>query len=91
MNPSSFSGMVAVLVIRTIREPDVCSKQNDMPDTDLPNNASLEREFWKEWRTICTMQQTIEGRHGLCRGALLWLIGIPLPIILLLALLFMHH
>ena len=25
------------------------------------------------------------------KGALLWLIGIPLPIILLLAALFMHH
>jgi hypothetical protein len=31
-----------------------------------------------------------EAAMGFGRGALLWLIGIPLPIILLLAL-FMHH
>ena len=34
--------------------------------------------------------QTMEAIMGFGRGALLWLIGIPLPIILLLAL-FMHH
>ena len=33
---------------------------------------------------------TMETNMGFGRGALLWLIGIPLPIILLLAL-FMHH
>jgi hypothetical protein len=33
---------------------------------------------------------TKEADMGFGRGALLWLIGIPLPIILLLAL-FMHH
>jgi hypothetical protein len=31
-----------------------------------------------------------EGQMGFGRGALLWLIGIPLPIIILLAL-FWHH
>jgi hypothetical protein len=34
--------------------------------------------------------ETQEATMGFGRGALLWLIGIPLPIILLLAL-FMHH
>jgi hypothetical protein len=34
--------------------------------------------------------QTGESLMGFGRGALLWLIGIPLPIILLLAI-FMHH
>jgi hypothetical protein len=33
---------------------------------------------------------TMEAVMGFGKGALLWLIGIPLPIILLLAL-FMHH
>jgi hypothetical protein len=32
----------------------------------------------------------VEATMGFGKGALLWLIGIPLPIILLLAL-FMHH
>jgi hypothetical protein len=32
----------------------------------------------------------MEDEMGLGKGALLWLIGIPLPIILLLAV-FMHH
>jgi hypothetical protein len=31
-----------------------------------------------------------EGQMGLGRGALLWLLGIPLPVIILLAL-FWHH
>ena len=40
-------------------------------------------------RVICFLPR---GRHimGFGRGALLWLLGIPLPIILLLAL-FWHH
>ncbi len=33
---------------------------------------------------------TLEAAMGFGRGALLWLLGVPLPIILLLAL-FMHH
>jgi hypothetical protein len=32
----------------------------------------------------------MEAKMGLGKGVLLWLIGIPLPIILLLAI-FMHH
>ena len=39
---------------------------------------------------ICAVQKFKEADMGFGRGALLWLIGIPLPIILLLAL-FMHH
>jgi hypothetical protein len=37
-----------------------------------------------------TSNQPEESVMGFGRGALLWLLGIPLPIILLLAL-FMHH
>jgi hypothetical protein len=40
---------------------------------------------------ICsTKQKTEEDVMGFGRGLLLWLIGIPLPIIILLAI-FMHH
>jgi hypothetical protein len=35
-------------------------------------------------------QENKEDDMGIGKGALLWLIGIPLPIILLLAI-FMHH
>jgi hypothetical protein len=35
-------------------------------------------------------EQIMEANMGFGKGALLWLIGIPLPIIILLAL-FMHH
>jgi hypothetical protein len=35
-------------------------------------------------------EETLEDIMGLGRGLLLWLIGIPLPIIILLAI-FMHH
>jgi hypothetical protein len=41
------------------------------------------------WRYSCSSKLK-EADMGFGRGALLWLIGIPLPIILLLAL-FMHH
>jgi hypothetical protein len=37
-----------------------------------------------------TKRYAMEVNMGFGRGALLWLIGIPLPIIILLAL-FMHH
>jgi hypothetical protein len=39
-------------------------------------------------RTICNQPE--ESVMGFGRGALLWLLGVPLPIILLLAL-FWHH
>jgi hypothetical protein len=39
------------------------------------------------WRSAVTQ---MEATMGFGKGALLWLLGIPLPIILLLAL-FMHH
>ena len=41
-------------------------------------------------RSYPCSSQFMEADMGFGRGALLWLIGIPLPIILLLAL-FMHH
>jgi hypothetical protein len=61
--------------------------KNDTPGTGFTERRA---ELWKGWRIICTMQVTMEAVMGFGRGALLWLIGIPLPIILLLAL-FMHH
>lgn len=36
------------------------------------------------------IQQTMEGWMGFGRGILLWLLGVPIPVILLLAL-FWHH
>jgi hypothetical protein len=39
---------------------------------------------------VTKQSQHLEADMGFGRGALLWLLGIPLPIILLLAL-FMHH
>jgi hypothetical protein len=39
---------------------------------------------------LSSRHQHMEANMGFGRGALLWLIGIPLPIIILLAL-FMHH
>jgi hypothetical protein len=41
-------------------------------------------------RRYSCRQQQMEADMGFGRGALLWLLGIPLPLILLLAL-FMHH
>jgi hypothetical protein len=39
---------------------------------------------------VVVTQRPEEMKMGFGRGALLWLIGIPLPIIIILAL-FMHH
>jgi hypothetical protein len=64
--------------------------KNEMPTEDLLNEASPKPEFQKVGRVIFPMQLTVEAVTGFGRGALLWSIGIPLPIILLLAL-FMHH
>ena len=46
----------------------------------------------KHCQARCVLDRTIRGRTtmGFGRGLLLWLIGIPLPIIILLAI-FMHH
>jgi hypothetical protein len=42
-------------------------------------------------KTLCVVSPQVGGHiMGFGRGALLWLIGVPLPIVLLLAL-FMHH
>jgi hypothetical protein len=64
--------------------------KNDLPGTGFTERRIPRAELWKGWRIICRMQVTMEAVVGFGRGALLWLIGIPLPIILLLAL-FMHH
>jgi hypothetical protein len=39
---------------------------------------------------VSAVQKCMEADMGFGRGALLWLLGVPLPIIILLAL-FMHH
>jgi len=44
----------------------------------------------KPHRVIHAVEKFKEADMGFGRGALLWLLGIPLPIILILAL-FMHH
>jgi hypothetical protein len=41
-------------------------------------------------RVVLPLSHSMEIAMGFGKGALLWLIGIPLPIILLLAI-FMHH
>ena len=41
-------------------------------------------------KDFSSTKQLMEAAMGFGKGALLWLIGIPLPIILLLAI-FMHH
>jgi len=40
--------------------------------------------------TLSPQLKSMEADMGFGRGALLWLLGIPLPIIIILAL-FMHH
>jgi hypothetical protein len=58
----------------------------------FPGNLATIATRWNR-RNLCALfvQFKIkEADMGFGRGALLWLIGIPLPIILLLAL-FMHH
>jgi hypothetical protein len=64
--------------------------QNDVPIQVFAEQPIPQTELQKVWRVIFPMQLTVEAVMGFGRGALLWLIGIPLPIILLLAL-FMHH
>jgi len=46
-------------------------------------------ELWRSRRVICSTNKS-EDVMGFGRGLLLWLLGIPLPIIILLAI-FMHH
>ena len=53
---------------------------------DLWELSSLGGVGWT--RSMATTLQ--EGQMGFGKGALLWLIGVPLPIIILLAL-FWHH
>jgi hypothetical protein len=54
--------------------------------------VETEAELTQERFVTCTVSSTnqTEERMGFGRGLLLWLIGIPLPIILLLAL-FWHN
>jgi hypothetical protein len=54
---------------------------------DYSADDSLNRAFTDALRQQGNEQ---EAKMGFGRGALLWLLGVPLPIVLLLAL-FMHH
>jgi hypothetical protein len=54
---------------------------------ELTSNKSLEPKIEDRCLLASFQKETI---MGLGKGALLWLIGIPLPIIILLAV-FMHH
>jgi hypothetical protein len=53
---------------------------------------NLARSRWEPGQPCCVVStvQSEEDAMGFGRGALLWLVGVPLPIIILLAL-FMHH
>jgi hypothetical protein len=55
-----------------------------------PHQSSSRNTELTGHRGVDYAAQIMEAIMGFGRGALLWLIGIPLPIILLLAL-FMHH
>jgi hypothetical protein len=62
-----------------------------------PNLQQFSERIWSSsgnscWSPCvgCAIQLIEEAVMGFGRGALLWLIGIPIPIILLLAI-FMHH
>ena len=63
------------LVTRRPRQPNYSSDDSvNSPRTDVLGQQDNEQE----------------AKMGFGRGALLWLLGVPLPIIILLAL-FMHH
>ena len=79
MKPSSFSGMIVILVVQLFLNLSVCSNKNDMPKYVFAGNASPKPELQKVGRVIFPMQLTVETVMGFGRGALLWLIGIPLP------------
>jgi hypothetical protein len=65
------------------------ARRSGLHRSDLRERATTMMELEGGPRVICFLPR---GRHimGFGRGALLWLLGIPLPIILLLAL-FWHH
>jgi hypothetical protein len=54
----------------------------------MPSSFNIAPEQ-KPARSAC-LRETEETVMGFGRGALLWLLGVPLPIIILLAI-FMHH
>jgi hypothetical protein len=57
------------------------------PSIDGPREPRNSRD---RGELVHAVHKYMEADMGFGRGALLWLIGIPLPIILILAL-FMHH
>jgi hypothetical protein len=79
---------------RPSRDRTAASESRDplQPTRNCINRISLmaatSAELSLSSRVVC--QSTMEENMGLGRGALLWLLGVPLPIIILLAL-FWHH
>jgi hypothetical protein len=83
--------MIVVLVVQLFLNLSVCSNENDMLKyvfcwKGIPQTGTSESGAGY----FPNATNHVETVMGFGRGALLWLIGIPLPIILLLAL-FMHH
>ena len=69
-----------------------CRQPTRIVETIVKHEAesrSPSRNLVKTMR-LCGYGSTQENNMGFGKGALLWLIGIPLPIIIILAL-FMHH
>jgi hypothetical protein len=62
----------------------------DQPETDGRERITGYRVVRQRKTDGVVRQQALEATMGFGRGLLLWLIGIPLPIIILLAL-FWHH
>jgi hypothetical protein len=60
------------------------------PSRITPKSRDTEWNHWKRSVLSVHRYHKMEADMSFGKGALLWLIGIPLPIILLLAL-FMHH
>jgi hypothetical protein len=65
-------------------------QENLIPDKEFIEARQPQAEPCKGSRVSLPMELTMEAVMSFGKGALLWLIGIPLPIILLLAV-FMHH
>jgi hypothetical protein len=68
----------------------VCSKGSQFEACSSKLVGAIQNTELSAHCGVDSAAQIMEAIMGFGRGALLWLIGIPLPIILLLAL-FMHH
>jgi hypothetical protein len=73
------------------RTPPRLAKPEDLPRRTFPMPPAIHGSFGNRYAaTALLFINKQEVQMGLGRGALLWLLGIPLPIIILLAL-FWHH